>query len=175
MKSKGRFTNKLFTLRSILPNNSSGFTLLEVMIAASILAVALVAALGSQSAAISWATRSKFETIASALAQAKMAEVEVEKADELQSGSGSFDEPFSDFYWRLEVNSLTIDGLETIEDSVKHIRLAILWGEGGPEYEVNQYKFFSDADSDADPDDETEVLSPEDDSGSNGSQPDDSL
>ena len=52
---------------------SPGFTLLEVMVAISILAIALVAVFGSQSQSLSLANEAKFNTTAPFLAQSKMA------------------------------------------------------------------------------------------------------
>ena len=56
----------------------AGFTLLEVMVAMSILAMALVAVFHMQSQSISMAGESRFLTTASLLAQSKMAEIEAE-------------------------------------------------------------------------------------------------
>ena len=55
---------------------NSGFTLLEVMIAMAIIAIALVAVFGSQSQSLSLANEAKFSTTAALLAQSKMAEIE---------------------------------------------------------------------------------------------------
>ena len=55
---------------------ASGFTLMEVMIAMTILAIALVTIFQSQSQSISMSSDSRFMTTASLLAQSKMVELE---------------------------------------------------------------------------------------------------
>ena len=55
---------------------TSGFTLLEVMVAMAIIAIALTAVLGSQSKSLSLASEAKFSTTVALLAQSKMAEIE---------------------------------------------------------------------------------------------------
>ena len=57
-------------------NKANGFTLMEVMIAMAILAIALVAVFQLQSQSISMSTDSRFMTTAALLAQSKMVEVE---------------------------------------------------------------------------------------------------
>ena len=55
-------------------NKASGFTLMEVMIAMTILAIALIAIYQLQSQSISMSTDSRFMTTAALLAQSKMVE-----------------------------------------------------------------------------------------------------
>jgi prepilin-type N-terminal cleavage/methylation domain-containing protein len=56
----------------IQKRKSFGFTLLEVMVAMSIIAIALTAVLGSQSQSVSLASEAKFNTTAPLLAQSKI-------------------------------------------------------------------------------------------------------
>ena len=67
-----------------------GFTLLEVMIAMAILAIALVAVYQSQSQSISMAGDSRFLTTASLLAQARMAEIDAADPREVGFGERRF-------------------------------------------------------------------------------------
>ena len=100
-----------------------GFTLLEVMVSVTIIAIALVTLIGSQSQSVSIATISRFDTTASLLAQQKMAELALGGFDELRSGSGDFGEEFSMYSWTVEVRDLGegdtgIDGAEEMLRSV---------------------------------------------------------
>ena len=110
---------------------ASGFTLLEVMIATAIIAIALVAALGSQSQSLSLANEAKFATTVAFLAQKKMAELEAEDPKKLRSDSGDFGEDFPGYRWESEVDDATLDGSEKISDHVQKIGLTVYWAEGG--------------------------------------------
>ena len=74
--------------------HNRGFTLLEVMIAVALIAIALVTLLGSQSQSVSFANTAKFETMAALLAQSKMSEMTIQGADSLSSDSGNFGDDY---------------------------------------------------------------------------------
>ena len=78
-----------------------GFTLLEVMVAMAIIAIALTAVLGSQSQSVSLASEARFNTTASLLARAKMAEMEAMEAEDLAFDSGDFGEDFPGYMWKM--------------------------------------------------------------------------
>jgi general secretion pathway protein I len=96
--------------RSRLPKRigagCGGFTLLEVMIAMTILAITLVTVYQSQSQSISMATSSRFLTTASLLAQSRMAQIDAADPREAVSASGDFGEDFSDYRWQVEVGDV---------------------------------------------------------------------
>ena len=140
-------TLNLKTLRS-----SSGFTLLEVMVAVAIIAIALVAALGSQSQGVSLATEAKFITTSVFLAQGKMAEFEIMEPDDLGSESGDFGEDFPGYRWEVEIDDVDFDtnkdyrwkaevgyvsngkvGGEqsAASEYLKKIELTVYWGDQG--------------------------------------------
>jgi general secretion pathway protein I len=121
---------------------SFGFTLLEVMVAMAIIAIALTAVLGSQSQSISLAAEAKFSTIATLLAQSKMAEMELEDPDDLTSDAGDFREDFPDYRWDVKVSDVTLVEPEQGSDYLKQIDLTISWGDDGPyEYSLRLYRF----------------------------------
>jgi general secretion pathway protein I len=97
-----------------------GFTLMEVMIAVAILAIALVTALQSQSQSISMANNSRFLTTASLLAQSKMAEMDAADLRDVNSGSGDFGDDFPYYTWQVNVSDSDIDQLKKIELVVKN-------------------------------------------------------
>ena len=128
-------------------DKSSGFTLLEVMIATAIVAIALVAALGSQSQSVSLANEAKLTTTAAFLVQSKMAELETIDVEELVSDAGDFGEDFPDYRWESEVSDVTVEGFETLTDHVKRITLTVYWGEGDTyQHGLNFYRFVPEAD-----------------------------
>ena len=119
-----------------------GFTLLEVMVALSIIAIALAAVFGSQSQSLMLASEAKFSTTAALLAQTKMAELDVEDPQNLTSDSGDFGEDFPDYGWELKVMDATFPGAEEISDLIKQIDLKISWGEDESyQYRLRLYRF----------------------------------
>lgn len=84
----------------------SGFTLLEVMVAVAVIAIAFVTLIGAQSQSVAIATDSKFDAMASLLAQGKMTELSLLGYDEINSNAGDFGKDFPDFFWETEVNEL---------------------------------------------------------------------
>ena len=123
---------------------SPGFTLLEVMISVAIIAIALMAVLGSQSQGLSLAGESRFNRTATLLAQEKMAEVEAVKAQgNLNSGSGNFGDEFPGYTWQLSVHDVLFEGAERLSDRLKQIDLEVLWGSDELyQYRLRLYRFF---------------------------------
>lgn len=105
----------------------AGFTLLEVMIAVGIIAIALVTLLGAQSQSVSIAAAARFDTTAALLAQGKMAELCVQGFEGVSDGEGDFGEDYPGFTWKVEVRELTVDeiGLEGLAGMLKAVDLVV--------------------------------------------------
>jgi general secretion pathway protein I len=127
---------------------ASGFTLLEVMVAVAIIAIALVAALGSQSQGVKLAGETKFATVGAFLAQSKLAELELQAAEDLSSDSGDFGDDFPGYKWRTEVSEgLPLGGLENISKYIKKITLIVFRPDvGGYEHRFSFYRYFPETD-----------------------------
>jgi general secretion pathway protein I len=108
---KSLFTHKI-------KHDDKAFTLLEVMIAMSVLALTLVTIFQLQSQSISMETQSRFLTTASLLAQSKMAELENLNNIEDINKSGNFGEEFPDYNWDM-------DASDTEEKKLKKITITI--------------------------------------------------
>ena len=120
-----------------------GFTLLEVMVAIALIAIALMAVLGSQSQSVSLAGEARFNTTAALLAQSKMAEIESQAPEDLTADSGDFDEDFPGYTWKLAVSNVIIDRPENVSDHLKQVDLTISWGEDEQFlYALRVYRFF---------------------------------
>lgn len=130
----------------IQKRKSFGFTLLEVMVAMAIIAIALTAVLGSQSQSVSLASEAKFNTTAPLLAQSKIAEIEVAEQDDLAGGSGDFGEDFPDYTWELSMEDIVFEEPENVSDLLKRIDLKVSWGEEKQyQYHLRLYRFFPKA------------------------------
>lgn len=105
----------------------AGFTLLEVMIAVAVIAIALVTLLGAQSRSVAIATDSRFDLIAALLAQEKLTELVVAGYAQLETREGDFGREYPDFVWKTEVRILGEDelGLEGAGDLVKRLDLTV--------------------------------------------------
>jgi general secretion pathway protein I len=126
----------------ILGRREEGFTLLEVMVAMSIIAIAMTAVLNSQSQSVSLASEAKFSTTAALLAQNKIAETEWGNRLDLASDSGDFGEDFPGYTWQVNVEDVSMDLPENVSNHLKEMKVTISWGEEGAyRYELKAYRF----------------------------------
>ena len=116
-----------------------GFTLLEVMIAVAIIAIALTTLLGSQSQSVSFANSAKFETMAALLAQSKMSELVTLEKNRLTSDSGDFGDDYPGFTWEVTVSDITIGNIANISDYLKQVDLTVTWGVYNYNLRLYQY------------------------------------
>ena len=116
-----------------------GFTLLEVMIAVAIIAIALTTLLGSQSQSVSFANSAKFETMAALLAQSKMSELVTLGKNRLNSDSGDFGDDYPGFTWEVTVSDITIGNIANISDYLKQVDLTVTWGVYNYNLRLYQY------------------------------------
>lgn len=106
--------------------SSLGFTLIEVLVATTILGIGIVSLLGAVSSASSTLARSRDTTVASSLAKAKMEEVLSEKELDVSTESGSFDEPYDRFNWTC----LIAEGQEEEMEDWLQVSLLVTWPGG---------------------------------------------
>ncbi len=118
------------------PDPRRGFTLLEVMLAMTILAIALLAIYQSQRQSMAMAARANFLTDAALLAQGRMAQVDAANMLELSSSRGDFGADYPQYRWELVVMDTEIPFLKRIELTVKN-------SAPSPEsYQLLLYKMF---------------------------------
>lgn len=122
---------------------NKGFTLLEVMIAVALIAIALTTLLGSQSQSVSFANSAKFETMAALLAQSKMSEITVQEPDELTNDSGDFGDDYPGYAWEVNVSDIVIPGMDNISDYLKQVDLTVTWGVFS--YNVRLYHYVAES------------------------------
>lgn len=118
-----------------------GFTLLEVMVALAILAVALTTLFGSQSQSLSLALQAKFDTTAPLLAGLKGAELESGRLQPVDA-EGDFGADFPGYGWRIEVRDAAAEWPElsrVVGDSLRRVDLSVTWEEAPAPYTVRYY------------------------------------
>jgi general secretion pathway protein I len=100
-----------------------GFTLLEVLISLSIIAIVLITCVRAQNQSIRLYHLSRDMTVATILARQKMGEIELAGFPELAEEEGDFEETFPGFTWTQRVS-------ETPFDEARRVDLSIIWKEG---------------------------------------------
>lgn len=109
--------NKLQKPAPSLGIHSSGFSLLEVLVAVAVMAISFLAITQYQGQAMSRVRRTQNLTVATFLAREKMAEalLEIQKEHEQQKvfpedkeESGSFEDPFQLYRWEWHVRKVAI-------------------------------------------------------------------
>ncbi len=116
---------------------SDGFSLLEVMIALAIVAIALITLLGLSNRTVLVQDRIQNLTRATLLAQQLMSEQEIQVADAVAVGEtreGVFDDPFSDFSWRIYFE-------DTMIPQVQQIHVQVSWGRAQLNEQVELISF----------------------------------
>lgn len=102
-----------------------GFTLVEMIVATLILAIAIVGAMGAISSSAHATEMGDRVQTAALLAQRKMTELELQ-ASNMTSGEqqGDFGEEFANYRWRAVLDTTEFDKL-------LKLTLTITWGESG--------------------------------------------
>jgi general secretion pathway protein I len=90
---------------------AQGFTLLEVLVAVAILAIAMVAILKANVQNLDALTESRESTMASLLAAGKLAEIEAMGPADWAEFEGDFGEDHPDYSWEVETARTESEGL----------------------------------------------------------------
>ncbi|MFB3061088.1 MAG: type II secretion system minor pseudopilin GspI [Candidatus Binatia bacterium] len=107
-----------------------GFTLLEVMVALAVLAIALTVLLGLRNRDFELRTHAHNVTVASLLAQEKLAEAEMGAFPSVGEQDGGFGNRYPNFMWQRSI-------LATPFDSVREVRVRVTWERGSQKEGVN--------------------------------------
>lgn len=106
---------------------SRGFTLLEVMVAISILAIALTVLLGNQSQSLQLAEESRFAFTASLLMKEKLADFQL-SGEQLYNSEGDFGDEQPGYNWSVEVDTPDFEdypALIGVEQFIQQVDLRI--------------------------------------------------
>ena len=140
--SKGYGKRARLSLRLPELDNERAFTLLEVMVAVSIIAIALVALFGSQSRSLSHATEAHFNIVAPMLASGKLAELESWQGCSRIMMKGILVTIFRDTAGksRPKMQTLTVPRLWlTWKKPLQKVELTVLWSETKFSYSLTYY------------------------------------
>lgn len=128
-----------------IDHHQSGFTLLEVMVAMAILAIALTTIYSSQNQIMSVASVNDFSATSAHLGSLQMAEIL--GRNELQlNDAGNFDKPYEGYSWQAEINRERRD-LELVPDfnwaGLQRIDLTITDERRQQSFTITRYRWKS--------------------------------
>jgi general secretion pathway protein I len=118
-----------------------GFTLLEIMVAVSIIAIVLVSIYKMQAQTISMNYEARFYATAPLLAQFKMTEQETKSLEDLTSDSGDFGDDFPGYTWSMAVDDVESEALGVTAKDLKRIDVTISLNDDEFTYSLRTYRF----------------------------------
>jgi len=121
-----------------------GFTLLEIMVAVSIIAIGLVSVYKMHAQTISMNYITQFYTTAPLLAQRKMAELAIKPLSELAEDAGDFGGDFPNYRWHVAVDDVESEALGQSAENLKKIDVAIALNNDELIYSLWSYRLYSD-------------------------------
>ena len=125
--------------RQSVTKRHSGFTLLEILVALSIISIALIAVFRLYAQTISMNHQLAFNTQAPYLAQQKMNQLMTMPAEEMGDESGDFGEDFPGYSWAVTVEDMALESLES--QILKQINIQVTIPESGQTYNLRSYRF----------------------------------
>ena len=106
-----------------------GFTLMEVMVALAVVAVALTAVYRMHTQTLFMDRQGRFDMEAALLARQKLADIDATDMKELEGDDGDFGDLHPGFTWRIETEAITSDSLKDDGPGLKRIVLTIARGD----------------------------------------------
>ncbi len=133
------------------PLNHKGFTLLEVLVAMSIISIVFISAFKMHAMNIKLVQREKFDSVAPLLAAKQLALVEADIM-EYDNASGDFKDEYASFKWQCEISDISLSDFENSdfaldEDSMEKFKKIILTISGfgkKHKYKVTTWRYFED-------------------------------
>ncbi len=119
-----------------------GFTLLEIMVSISIIAIVLVSVYRLHAQTITMNYAARFYTIAPMLANLKIAELQTKTIDDLTDNSGDFGEDYSGYRWNVTINDIESETLGSTAENLKRIDVIVTFNNDEFTYDLRTYNFF---------------------------------
>ena len=119
---------------------AAGFTLMEVMVALSVVAIALLAIYRMHTQTLFMDARSRFDTVAAMLARQKLAEMETIDPAELIGDSGDFGGDHPGYAWRIETEAVSSDLLREDGPVLRKIRLTVSLNDNEALFQLTTYR-----------------------------------
>jgi len=126
------------------PQSKAGFTLLEIMVAISIMAIVLVTVFRMHAQTLSMTYSARFYATSPLLAQKKMVEIESIGQQDMTDDSGDFGDEFPGYRWRVAVDDVESKALGGVAENLKKIDILVTLNNDEFTYSVRTYKFLQD-------------------------------
>ena len=127
-----------------IQDRAFGFTLLEVMVAMSIMAIVLVSVYRMHSQTLTMNIANRFYTQAPLLAQGKLAQLETGLSEIIAGDSGDFGEEFPGYSWNVTVEEVAAEALGEIANDLKRIDLMVSFNNNEYVFNVRTYRLMQE-------------------------------
>lgn len=117
-----------------------GFTLMEVMVAISVVAIALMAIYRMHTQTLFMDSMGRFDTFATMLARQKLADVNSTKIADLIGDSGDFENDYPGYTWQVQSETVASDLIKEDGPVLKQITITILLNEDEAIYNLTTYR-----------------------------------
>jgi len=131
-------------LRHRLRLQKTGFTLIEIMVAISIIAIVFMSVFKMHAQTVSMTASTRFYAVAPVLAKNRLAEFLSQSPDELSDDSGDFGNDFALYSWKIAVEDVESEDLGTDTDRMKRIDVVISVNNEENTYRLRAYRFIVD-------------------------------
>lgn len=119
----------------------TGFTLLEVMIALSVMSIVLVSVYRMHSQTLAMNAAARFYTQAPLLAQSKLAEWDANASAMSGGDSGDFGEEFPGYHWTVALDDFVSEALGDVAGDLKRIDVSVSLNNNEYVYNFRTYRF----------------------------------
>ena len=119
----------------------SGFTLMEVMVALSVVAIALVAIYRMHSQTLFMDTRSRFDTVATMLARQKLADIATADLSDITSDDGDFGDDHPGYTWRIQSETVSSEQFREDGPVLKRIQVSISHDGDSSQFNLTTYRY----------------------------------
>ena len=134
-------------MNNSISRSRAAFTLLEVVVALAILAIALTTLYGAQSHSLIFATEAKFNTYASLLAGLKLAELESGRIEAVDA-DGDFGKDFPQYTWKIKVQDPSVDLPEWLGiEKGRLLQIDLMVVQSGDQYQYKARYFIRNKDA----------------------------
>ncbi len=137
----------LFQIRRPHGFGRAGFTLLEMMVAVSVIGIALTSVYKMHTQTIMLNQIARFNSVAPLLAQERIALIDAQPIEDASDDSGNFEDGFEQYSYNVTIEETPSEFLETAEDLGKdsglilqRITIEISEEENGQSYRVSTYR-----------------------------------
>ena len=129
-----------------LVKTRSGFTLLEIMVALSIIAIVFLSIFKMHAQTISMTASSRFYSTAPILARNRLAAFLSQPQDDFTDDAGDFTETHPGYVWQIKIQDIESEADSNVLKRLKQIDVKISLNNEKDNYRLRTYRFMKDSD-----------------------------